>query len=293
MAKSEQITDRIASIAAQIRGACVVIAPDVDMANEHRDEANRIAADLQVSRIDIMSQVAGMSSAGSWTSGEVEKACQHAAKMSNAAPEDRSAKTVATFISEMRNVASPKVRDKFADILRVCNDVWQAEQDDYDNAEKEDKKNVPMPVRKWRTRKYHLISQIARDVRADKFTDISPSGLIAYAIANDPDHDAERIERRLKAMRDQLQAMYDDFAYDDFKTMVDFIADATAEVLKASRNEMLARSEPAQAPIPVTVTATHITPVVSEPAEGACDFLNDVLNDSDDEENEVSELLAA
>jgi hypothetical protein len=277
-----EVTARIADIAAKIRGACIQIGPHVDELGSLADTASAVREELQTSRLSIMASVADMSSAGAWTTGEIAKACARAAETGNASPGDKSAKSIATFISEMKNVASPKVRDRFAVILKVCESVWQDEEDARDSAPKDERKSVPMPVHKWRTRKYHLVSQVARDVNADKFTDITNDGLIAYAIANDPDHNAEAIERRLKSMRDQIQGMYDDFGYDEFQTVMEYLADATAAKLKASRDEMLARNQPAAPPSVVATPVVIPSPKGEvEPMVGAVDFLDDVLNDTD------------
>lgn len=303
MAEKTKMTDREKDIAAQIRGACSQIVPDVDTINDHKDAAKSLGESLNTSKLSIMAQVAEMSSMGKWLPGEIKNATAYASTtMSNAEPGDRSAKSLATFLSEMNAVAHPKVRDRFSQILGAVEDAWAIE----DEAMKLDAADRPkMPVRKWASRKYHAITQVLRAVKNGEANISSKEDVIAYAEEHDPDFNPERVAKRLESVANALQGIFVDFDNDDVGRAHRLLATITAEDLQESLKAKLAKARKAakeHAALKPTIVASNNepasrstpepVPTTIEPAEGVFDVLNDDTG-SNPSMNELIEELAA
>jgi len=239
MPKNVTITPRISEIAAKIRGACLAIVEPHGQMVEHQDAVKELSGTLQATRLSVALEIAEMSSVDKWLPGEIEVAVKHAAKSSNDPDnEDRSAKTLATFMSEMRVVASPKVRDLFPCILQSVEDAWDEETTLLEMADSKEKASVPTPVRKYASRKYHCVLQVTRAVKDGEASITSAQDVIDYCKANDPDHDEEKVEKRLKRIVEQLQQVYHDFGNDEIKTCVEYLETISAKELLDSRRAL-------------------------------------------------------
>lgn len=268
------MTDRERDIAEQIRGVCAQIVPDVDKINDLKDETVLRNDTLSTSKLGIMAQIAEMSSVGKWLPGEITHATAYAAKMGNTNPDDdRSAKSLATFLSEMNAVAHPRVRDRFKELLGAVEEAWAAEE----QARALDK-DVETPVRKWAKRKYHAILQTMRAVKNGDADISDAADVVAWAKTNDPDFDAEHVAKRLKTIAEALQSVFVDFANEDVGVAQRYVAAITAEDLleslkvknaakaKAEREYRLANT-PKPAPTPTPVPASQAAPqAVQAPA---------------------------
>ena len=236
------MTDRERDIAEQIRGVCAQIVPDVDKINDLKDETALRNDTLSTSKLGIMSQIAEMSSLGKWLPGEITHATAYAAKMGNTNPDDdRSAKSLATFLSEMNAVAHPRVRDRFKELLGAVEEAWTAEE----QARALDK-DVETPVRKWAKRKYHAILQTMRAVKNGDADISDAADVVAWAKTNDPDFDAEHVAKRLKTIAEALQSVFVDFANEDVGVAQRYVAAITAEDLLESlkvKNAAKAKAE--------------------------------------------------
>jgi hypothetical protein len=269
---------RVSDIAAKIRGACIGIRqPDLerDEAQEALDEAREGTRSV---REQIMVTVAALSAADQWTRGEITLACKSAVAMSNSAGD----KALATFVSEIKSVANPKVRDQFPALLDLRDRAWN---DERDAAKMADKKNpVDEPCKKLWSRAYHMLTAMARAAEDDvKF--VTVDDVVAYAVANDPGLDAKKVANRLKAVVNTLQGIFVDFPHDDIKSCVEYLELVKAEDLMAARQGLLNTTSVAGVLTPTVVSTTVVTsaPVVStddvEPSPGASDILDDVLSE--------------
>src|SRR4249920_3790782 len=106
MANKATVTQREIDIAMSIRGACSQILDPVDDINARKDALGELNKSLVDTKLGIMRNIAEMSSVGKWLPGEIKNATSYAAKrLTNTSGDDdadeRSAKSLATFMSEM------------------------------------------------------------------------------------------------------------------------------------------------------------------------------------------------
>jgi hypothetical protein len=301
MAKNETTTSaRAAEIASKIHTACSAIGATHRDMMDHQEQVQDLSAQLNGiggSRLAIATEIAAMALSENWTMSEVVQGCALAGKMGNS--QDSTSKTIGVFISEMKTFAHPKVRENFPVILAACQDAWQAEQDALacvDSAE--DRKAIDTPVKKYKSRIYHLVTDIARQVKADKLTVAGAQDVVAWAVANDPDHDEDKIKGRLDALVGQVDAIFADFGLEELKVAADYLRTVTAKELLEARKVMLAGvTPPAQPARPEVVAdvpkaAQDVSSgadvsVAESVIEGVAD-LDDLMND-----NVQAALLAA
>ena len=295
MADKHTMTERERDIATQIRDACKVICGDVDKINEAKDAASALGENVTKTKLSVMVQVAQLSSAGKWLPGEIVHATKYAASLTNNPDDKRTEKSLATFLSEMNAVAHPKVRDRFPVILQALEDAWSVEEQEMTLPAAD---RAPMPIRKWASRKYHAITGLARAVKDGKADIHSANDVMQYAIENDPDHNPERIAKRLESLAETLQGIYVDFGNDDIGRAYNYINTITVESLIESRKAKLAAqakaerearalkpqttataSKPSQPKVIVAQETNPVAHATNEPAEGASDILGEILND--------------
>ena len=159
--KAIATTDREKQIADTIRNACLPITGDTDAVFANKDAIQALNEGLSNTRLTIMAQVAQLSDTDKWLPGEIKNATAYAVSIGNSDPKDRTAKSLATFMSEMNVVAHPKVRNRFPTLLSAVETVWAQE----DQAKIDD---GPMPVRKWASRKMHALMNVMRAVKDGK-----------------------------------------------------------------------------------------------------------------------------
>jgi predicted component of type VI protein secretion system len=313
---------RESDIAHLISAACRKITSDLDDKFTAQDAVSALTEGVTNARMAIALEIANASVAGDWKRDEIARACKHAVRLSNRKPpettehnqqerddyaktaEARTEKTVATFISEVALYAHPKVREKFPTIMRACADAWEAENALIADTDKEDRHTLNIPCHKFSKRLYHLTTQITRAVRHDEAQIENVLNVIAYCAANDPDHNADKIAKRVEAITSLLRAMHNDFGLEKLLTCVGFLDTISADQLQASRAAKLAAEEAARQKLNVTpvakvttvakvapvvvapvVTAPVVAPVIVAPvvetgvAEGAVDTLGELLND--------------
>jgi hypothetical protein len=275
----EVVSARVEDIAARIRAACVALSEPMDRYFEAEDAKNLASGDGNNTRLSVITDIAAMSHAESWTYGEVAQACERAAKMGNAqgAERSRTEKSVGVFISEMKTFASPKVRGYLPDLREVCESVWADETELLASVDREDRESIETPVRKWQSRFYHLLMNVARAVKDGKLDgNLTKQGLIAYAVANDPDHNAVKVAARLKTILEKIDAFHADFGMEELQTAADYLRTITTEELLAARQTLLASqaaltpppvveapAAPAPAPAPVQAAASDDAEVAS------------------------------
>jgi hypothetical protein len=271
MAKIVEIaSDRVLDIASRIRAACVALAEPEDRKFEAMEAAQGAANDGNNTRLSVITDIAAMSHAEEWTHAEVAQACERAAKMGNSADgeQSRSARSVGVFISEMKTFASPKVRGHLPDLRATCEAVWADETELLASVEREDRDAIETPVRKWQSRFYHLIMNVSRAVKEGKLTaPMSKDDLIAYAVANDPDHNATKVAARLKTLIGQIDGFHADFEMEELKIAADYLRTISTDELMAARKALVA-ARAALNPPPVWTPPVLVSPAPA-PMEGA------------------------
>jgi len=282
MAKSTQfVSDRVDDIAHRIRAACSAVAEPTQRMEDAQNAMQEASQDGNNTRLSVVTDIAKLSCDEDWTHGEVAQACERAAKMgnSNGGEASRSAKSVGVFISEMKTFASPKVRAALPNLRETCEGVWADEIEALASVDREDRDNIKTPVHKWQSRFYHLLIHVARAVKDAKLpASLTKRELIAYAVANDPDHDAAKVAARLKSILEKIDAFHADFGMEELQTAADYLRTITTEELLAARQTLLA-SQAALTPPPVVEAPAPViaAPAPSEPedvevASGVLDY---------------------
>lgn len=242
----------IMDIARQIRGAVLpILAADSDT-KEAKDAAQNASQAGASLREDIMLALAALSQKGQWTEREVSAAAAKAAAMSN----NKDDKSLSTFIGETKRAMHPLVRAHVPGLIDLRDATWDSETEAWNL----DKKNTPTPLRKAFKRKYHmLITMFGEAADGNVFEDTA--SVIAFAEANNPDHDYKKVHDRLMAIRKTLSEFYHDFPVDDIQLCVDTLNEVTEKALKASREEGVTQ------PAVTQKTTTVVAPVaeVEEP----------------------------
>jgi hypothetical protein len=251
---------RLADIASQIANTCASIdsaLTDLDAAKAAKDTATTNATSK---REEIMSTVADLATQGAWTKGEIAAAAKLAIKRHNNLNTE---KAMATFIGEVKRAAHPDVRDHFKALVSIRDTAWQAETE-----ELAIDKASPAPLRKCFKRSYHaLISAMAACEEGNMFQ--TCDDIVTYAKVHDPDHDADKVAKRLAAIHAQLAAFYVDFPVEDIGFCVDTIATITKDELTKARAKRLSDQAPTFTIIGNTPAAPTTTVVAAPVPEVA------------------------
>jgi hypothetical protein len=228
--------DRVSAIATCIHNQCANALGLINDLDETRELAKATAENLSGQRMTIMASIAGAAVDGVWTEGEVKAAVAAARKMIND-QESRSGKTLATFISEINVAAHPKVRGSFEAITTVIESLWEQERE----AIAVLKAEAVAPVTKLFKRKYHAIMGVMRALKDGEYNgEICADGVRDYAIEHDPDHDAEKVAKRLEAIQEKVAGMCVDFPHDELILVRDYLGMIDVKALQAARVGKLA-----------------------------------------------------
>lgn len=267
---------RVTTIANLIRSKCLVLAEPAEQMDEAQKSITALSQGMNLSRIAVIAEVAALSAAQDWTAAELKVACDQAAKGNS---DDRSAKTVGVFISEMKTFASPKVRNELPTIIEACEAAWRDEEELLAECETTAERNaVETPVRKFKSRKYHLIMGAARAVKSGELRVECAQDIVDWCVENDPDFDEDKVAAKLKAVVDALEKIHVDFGMAEIRTAADYLITITGKELLASRKAMLnaAAQRDAErleghrlAPLPPAALAQHAAPSTVPPAPAA------------------------
>lgn len=293
MPKPANIIDatRISDIAAKIRGACLGINEPDEAKKALQDQLNEAASESRNARERIMLTVAQMSHDDRWTAGEITAACKHAVETGNKMQSD---KALATFISEVKNVAHPDVREVFPDLVDLRDAAWNAETQELAMADTGDK--PPAPLRKAFSRAYHMLGAMVRAVKEGEAAFDTTEAVVAFAEARNPDHDPDRVAKRIEGIVKTLNAMFADFPHDDLKSCSEYLTLLKPEDLIAARKTLMVTTSQAGVLVSSTpvVTAPSTTVVATpshnsvDPAAGAIDALDEILGDLTGDEQRLA-----
>jgi hypothetical protein len=293
----------VQDIAAVIRGKCLGITGNhsaMMAAKDTMDGENRALTNV---RLSVCKDIADLSQIHQWSEGDLEQAVKLAvATPSNNQPgQERTEKATAVFCSQIKAVAKPGVRGQFPTILAAIQTAWAAEQQEIALA-KTEKRDPKDPLRKFVSREYEMVLRACREIhKGETGLDLrTPDDVVQWAILNDPDFDAERVAKRVKALATVLHDFYQDFPHAALDAAKQAIASVPAKQLVEARNVKLAADAarlaamPLRGPVPVPVAPLAIVPTpdpgpstAAEPAEGVIN-VDTLMNDAP-----VAELLAA
>lgn len=224
---NQQRIDQIADAIAQTCAGVNSFVDDYDTAKTAAATANDMAYGKRES---IMVAIAELSLAGLWTKVEIKLACKNAALKHNNT-ENKNA--FAAFVGECKNAAAPLARAHVPALLAARNAAWdtEAEQLKLDPS-------APAPLKKAFKRKYHAL------IRAMAATDDgvlldTPDKLVAYAQQHDPDHDADKVRKRLDKIQQDLADFAVDFPVEIFGYVITRLDGVTKEDLTTARKEKI------------------------------------------------------
>jgi hypothetical protein len=224
---------RISAIGSALYAACRPINDADGATQEARDLAKSLRESGMGLREQIMASVARLSHEGQWTAREVDAGCKAAAGMIN---DKASEKTLATFISQVKNAAHPLVASRYEAITTVVNDAWAAETEQLGID-----KSSPAPLRKAFSRKFHaLISVFVATTKGENPAN-NVDSLISFASERDPDLAADKVAKRIGAIINDLLAIHVDFPDVVLQTVAEALSNITEKTLEKSRADKLAR----------------------------------------------------
>ena len=303
---SHKMTDRELEIAQHIRGACTKIAETLADKADAMESVQNLAASEVHGRVAVILEIADMASSQNWTESEVTWACSHAAKVKG--NDERTSKSIATFCSEMKNVASVRVRLHVPAIYEHVKQAWDIETDML-----VEDKDAPKPLRKFAKRFYHLFTDAIRKTKTGEIWLTSAADVVTWAEANDPDLNAGTVADQIARIADQLADMFKNFAHSDLQDCAVALGALNQQALTATRvHPDLTTTLPkrpqtaAQALSPVAAPPTPPQPLaavqpaprpvsvpISEPVIDAVSDIDDVSDLLDPEDEAIAELAEA
>jgi hypothetical protein len=257
------MSNRIDDIAREIYRATA----DFNIAEAERKDLSELLDakkdEVTSTRESVLGKIAKLSSAGNWTLKEIKSATKKVMDMHN---DERTKRTLATLVSELRLAAHPNTRDKVAGLIDLRDRAWEAEV----QAHKADK-STPTPLRKFAGRKYHLLTRMLGEAENENyFTTVGQ--VVAWAKANDPGLDAEKVHKKIQEYREKLAAFLEQFPDDDLIAAVDLLNKVTEATLVNAHATLTPKPDPRKL---AAALAPRAKPV--EPATGAADIDFDEL----------------
>lgn len=207
---------------------------DPESAHAAASEAKKLTdSDRLNVREVIMGDLAAVSEAQAWTEGEIKHAIVlYSRRVSNGDKNDKSLKTMATFVSELKNAVHPNVRAFFPDIVKVRDEAWEAD---------EMREKGDQPVRKVWARKFHMLTRLLTFAVEEQYFD-TVENVFELAKRLDPAHDAAAVARKLSTIRKQLEQFQVDFALgEDVDDVIGFLAEIDEDKIRAYRMERVAK----------------------------------------------------
>ena len=130
---------RVSAIAKAMFDTCAPLRGQISAVEAANDALTDARESANGTRGAILTKVAALSASDRWTKDEIKAATKAAIELIN----DKSERTLATFLGELRRAADPATRDIFPALVDVCHRAWNAEVDQHkmDN-------DLPMPIRK-------------------------------------------------------------------------------------------------------------------------------------------------
>lgn len=260
---------------------------------EATEEANARNTDLVNKRLKLCSDIARVADEGDWNDEHIKSAVSMAvARIKGNSPgDDKTSKAMQVFVSQVTLAAHEKVRNQFDNLTDVLGKAWAAEQEQAKKDKKEGR-DIDTPIKKFVSRPYELVLRACREIikpgeygrKLDDATDrlvlVHVPQVEAWARANDPDMDADKVASKLETMIKQLKAMASIFAdtdqhdlYQAASTLAPWVGKGDTKGTKlrmskakadAARNATQAKPEtPTPTPTP---TPEVITPVATSEA---------------------------
>lgn len=290
-----EATDTQKAISDVLRNVALEALGQIDATNKARSDWDGERETLTNDRLTLCGKIANTSADQKWTAADIDTALKVAKNSTwgNRPLNDPAYRTLGVFVSELAIFAHPNVRAGGSQLISCCKEAFLQEA-----LLKQGNKDAPTPIRDWQPSVYKLAITLARGVRDGNYSVTTAEDVWAIAEANDPSKDPKRAEKRIKAIRGELQEMFNIFGHGALKIALDAMNNITAESLITSR----AQTRPAPKEAPISVPVTPVPPVTTgvkpaEPVENNVTTLPgvydpfDQLNGMDDDAQ--SAMLAA
>lgn len=255
---------RVEAIADAIHTAC----SGTRAYDQERDDAKSALTDASDKAINareaIMVALANLSVQGQWTDQEIRHCAAVAAGRSN----NKSDKALATFIGETKRAMDPKVRSYVPDLVALRDKVW----DDEAMLHAADK-DMPTPCKKAFVRKYHMMITMFGEC-ADGWLFTTPDQVVRYAVAHDPDWNAEKVAKKVAQLKTMIDEIYSRFSDAPLQVASQALDDVSKLTLDASRRQDNVETPEVVQTAPIITAPTPPTVVAQDtgPAEGAYDI---------------------
>lgn len=265
MAKTESDTNQIAYISDQIKNALPEFFATTIAAATAKAAAAEASGLAWGARGEVLLTLAGMSAQGEWSEGEIGKACFALTKTYN---DTTNLKNLQNFLAEAKRAMLPKVRHHASFLATLCSEAWEAEEMSDPGDDR--------PVRRAFGRKYAMILR-AFSLAASGTLLTTQEDIAEWARQNDPRHDAEKVAKKLKTMRDQCDAFFGEFPAEGFQHVKEYLEGLNETTLMEARKAKILRERGAIAEAPSFGVATP-PPVVPE-APRASTSVDDAMDD--------------
>lgn len=230
---------RVSQIASQIWQTCSGLVSDLSAIDDAKDILDQ-TKDAGVSKREtIMGAIAKLSEAGAWTLKEISAAATAAGKMHNG--EQSTAKAMETFIGEIKHAAHPLVREHFDALVSIRNLAWDQETEQLDLD-----KSYPKPLRVAYKRKYHALTMGCMGAAENGTLFQTVDELVSHAVANNPEHDAAKVHKKIMAMKATLEGYKMEFPCPDLNYVCDTLAKLTFNDMALAQAERQAELNPVE-----------------------------------------------
>lgn len=219
---------RIKTIAEQMLKACEPITAVGLKEKEAKALIDRTKAEGATVRETIMARVSELATEGKWTAPEIDAAAKSISKSG-----ERSDKSKAVLVSQIKSAAKPNVREKFKEIATVVNEAWEEEEDLKAAGE-------PTPLHKLKSRRYDLLCHVLSRVAAGEMApDFTQEALLAYAESCEQERkfDAEKAAKKIESLVKQIDELHDEFDHHDLLVAANLLRKINAEQLREARDK--------------------------------------------------------
>jgi hypothetical protein len=192
-------------------------------------EAKNVAGEARTNMREIvLTEIAKLSADNQWREIDIKASIKRIKGKGNSG-------TLATYYSEVAAAANPRVCAVFPALVQMRDALWPQEPDETHE--------VNTDCAKVWSRRYQMLTAMARAVKNNEATFVSTGDVIAYAQENDPAHDATKIQKRLDKISEELTEFFGDFPHEDLSAAASLVAEIDVKQLQAAREKVTGETE--------------------------------------------------
>lgn len=187
---------------------------------------------------DMLEKAADMAHKAAWSGELIDAAIAKA----NSGRNDTEIATLRRFASELALAMSPTIRGHLPLVFRSAKAAWNTEEQKAADAKAKKEKAPERPCKMLWSRRYQMLVDLLRK-RGKGFEFPDAASVVAYATANDPAHDPEKVARKIKSMEKNVKQFFDDFPDEYLGKIVKAFAFLDEKKLAAARVKKLAEMQ--------------------------------------------------